>query len=136
MSDTIGFGGDAESRPDSAQARQFVPMRVGDATVFVEQTGERTEVALSDEIYAAAPSGPDEAFEKAGEILQECVRVVGERIDRLAQKAKPKEVTVEFALSIEATGKAQLIPVLLTGETKAATGLKVTAVWDLGAGEG
>lgn len=134
MSDIIGFGGGAESRPDLRQVREFVPMRVGEATVFVEQIGELAEVEPNDEIYAAAPLGPDEAFEKASEILQECVRVVGERIDGLAQKAKPQEVTVEFALSLEATGKAQLIPVFLTGETKAASGLKVTAVWNLGAG--
>lgn len=54
---------------------------------------------------------------------------MGERVETLAENVKPREVTVEFTLSFEASGKAQLIPVFLTGQTKAATGLKVTAVW-------
>ncbi len=134
MSDKIGFGGGAESQLDSARTRRFVPMQVGSATVFVEQVGESVEVEANDEIYPVAPPSPAEAFVKAGEALQECVRVVGEKIEGLADKAKPEQVTVEFTLSFEAKGKAQLIPVLLTGETKATTGLKVTAVWDLGVG--
>jgi hypothetical protein len=44
-------------------------------------------------------------------------------------------VSVEFSLSFEATGKAQLVPVFVTGETKAATGLKVKAVWKPGGGQ-
>jgi inner membrane protein involved in colicin E2 resistance len=42
---------------------------------------------------------------------------------------KPQELSVEFSISFEGTGKAQVIPVLVTAETKASTGLKVTAVW-------
>ena len=134
MSDEIGFGGNESPEPISAPARQLIPMRIGSTAVYVEQVGEPAEVGVSDEIYPAAPPSPAEAFEKAGEALQECVRVVGEKVESLAEKAKPEQVTVEFTLSFEATGKAQLIPVLLTGETKATTGLKVTAVWGLGAG--
>lgn len=129
MSDEIGFGGDGGTRrAASTPQRQLVPMKVGGATVFVEQVGEPLEVE-TDEIYPVAPLSPTEAFEKAGEALQECVRVVGEKVEGLAGKAMPREVTVEFTLSFEATGRAQLIPVFLTGETKAQTGLKVTAVW-------
>lgn len=128
MSDNIGLGDDGGTRP--ASLRQLVPMQVGNATVYVEKVGEPVEIEADDRIYPVAPPGPGEAFEKAGEILHECVRVVGERIEGLAYTASPNQVTVEFTLSFEAKGKAQLIPVLFTGETKAQTGLKVTAVWD------
>lgn len=134
MGDEIGFGGDGESRPEGGSVRKLVPMQIGTATVYVEQVGEPPEIETDEDIYPVAPPGPREAFEQAGEILHECVRVVGERIEGLTEKAKPGQVTVEFTLSFEAKGKAQLIPVFFTGETKAQTGLKVTAVWgDAGA---
>ena len=129
MSNEIGFGGDGESRAESGRKSQLVPMRVGNATVFVEQVGEPAEIQTDDAIYPVSPPSPEEAFEKAGQIMQECVRVVGERVEELAGKARPRDITVEFTLSFEAGGRAQLIPVLFTGETKAVTGLKVTAVW-------
>lgn len=129
MTDEIGFGGTGGSRDDSSGMPRLVPMRVGNATVFVEQVGEPAEIQADDAIYPVSLPSPEEAFEKAGQILQECVRVVGERVDELAEKARPREITVEFSLSFAAAGKAQLIPVLFTGETKAVTGLKVTAVW-------
>lgn len=109
-------------------------MQVGSATVYVEQVGEPLEILTDDQFYPVSPPNTKEAFEEASKILQECVRVVGERVENLAEKAKPNEVTVEFTLSFEAKGRAQLIPVLLTGEAKTATGLKVTAVWDTKAG--
>lgn len=110
-------------------------MQVGSATVYVEQAGEPFEIQTDDQFYPVSPPSTKDAFEEASRILQECVRVVGERVEDLTEKARPKEVTVEFTLSFEAKGRAQLIPVLLTGEAKAATGLKVTAVWDTKAGE-
>ncbi len=129
MSDEIGFGGSGQQSVGPTPARQLVPMRVGSATVFVEQVGDPAEIQTDDAIYPVSPPSPEDAFEKAGQILQECVRVVGERVEEIAGKARPREITVEFTLSFEAGGKAQLIPVLFTGETKAVTGLKVTAVW-------
>jgi hypothetical protein len=129
MSDEIGFEGSEESRAEAARTHELVPMRVGNATVFIERAGALAEIPSDDTIYPVSPPSHEEAFEKAGQILQECVRVVGEKVEELAGKAKPRDVTVEFALSFEAAGKAQIIPVFLTGETKAITGLKVTAVW-------
>ena len=41
----------------------------------------------------------------------------------------PQEITVEFSLSFQVKGKASLIPMFVTGETGAQTGLKVTAKW-------
>lgn len=132
MTDEIGFGNDEEPRAEFSRTPTLVPMRVGSATVFVEQAGGFAEIQADDRIYLASPPSPEEAFEEAGQILKECVRVVGERVMELADKSRPRDITVEFSLSFEAAGKAQLIPVLLTGETKAATGLKVTAVWGSG----
>lgn len=113
--------------PTTAATRRLMPMRIGQATVYIEQVGVPAEVEQPDGIYTVAPS-PQEAFEKAGEVLQACVRIVGEQIDRL-EDWMPHEVTVEFSLSFEGTGRASIIPVFVTAETKATTGLKVTAKW-------
>jgi hypothetical protein len=129
MGDEIGFGSSREPGTGSAPMRQLIPMQVGHATVYVEQISQSLEIQTDDTIRPVAPS-PGEAFGKASEILQECVRVLGERVEGLTERAKPAQVTVEFTLSFEVAGRAQLIPVLLTGESKAATGLKVTAVWE------
>jgi len=104
-------------------------MRVGSATVYVEDYGESALIEVDDRLRPVAPPSPQEAFGSAGEILRECVRVIGERVDALAVKARPQEISVEFSLSFEVKGKAALIPVFVTGETGTETGLKVTAVW-------
>jgi hypothetical protein len=127
VGDGIGFGGREQSTATAPTSR-LIPMQVGSATVYVEQFGAPPEVEVDDRIRAVAPD-PKKTFEQASEILRECVRVVGERVEGIAEKTRPRDITVEFALSFEATGRAQLIPVILTGETKAVTGLKVTAVW-------
>ena len=132
MSDEFGFGEERETQPERALGhRTVVPMQVGSATVFVEQVGEPLEIQTDEQFYAVSALSTKDAFEGAIKILQECVQVVGERVKGLREPIKPKQVTVEFTLSFEATGQAQLIPILLTGATTAATGLNVTAVWDL-----
>ena len=132
MSDEFGFGGGRETQPELATGRRtVVPMQVGSATVYVEQVGELLEIQTDEQFYPVSAPSTKDAFEEAIKILQECVQVIGERVNGFREKVKPKEVTVEFTLSFEAKGRAQLIPVLLTGETTAATGLNVTAVWDL-----
>lgn len=126
MSDEIGYESDARSEQDLPTTRKLVPMRVGEAIVHVEETPGLVSGG-GDDIYPVA-SSTEEAFERANEVLEECVRVVGERVSTLGD-VKPKQITVEFSLTFEATGKSQIIPVLLTGETRAGAGLKVTAVW-------
>ena len=128
MTGEIGFGGDGESGAEPGRTTQLVPMRVGNATVFVEQVGGPAEIQTDDAIYPVSPPSPEEAFEKAGQILQECVRVLGERVEELAANVRPRDITVEFSLSFEAGAQA-VIPVLFTGGAKAVTGLKVTAAW-------
>jgi hypothetical protein len=133
VDDEIGLGISDEGSEESEtrKARRLVPMRVGEATVYVELAGEPPAVEGDDEIYGAAPTEPGDIFGKAGKALKEVVRVVGEQVAALGEKARPEQVSVEFALSFEAGGRAQLIPVLFTGETKAVSGLKVTAVWEI-----
>lgn len=128
MSDEIRAGGIHDSLSESMPMRRLIPMQVGKATVYVEQVGEPVVAEADDRIRPVAPS-PKEAFEKAVEVLQECVHVVGEKVETLVEKARPREITVEFTLTFGATGRMALIPILVTGETTASTGLKVTAVW-------
>jgi len=124
----LGTGDQTEAR--TVGPRRLVPMRVGEAAVYVEVANEPPSVEQNDEIYSATPKRPADVFGEAGKALNEVVRVVGEQVATLGDKVVPKQVSVEFALSFEAGGKAQLIPVLFTGETKAVSGLKVTAVWE------
>lgn len=114
--------------PEPALSRRLIPMQVGTATVYIEQIGEPVVTEADDHIRPVAPD-PKEVFEKAVEVLQQCVHVVGEKVEIIAEKAKPQEITVEFTLTFEATGKMALIPIFMTAESKANTGLKVTAVW-------
>jgi len=131
MDDEVRLGIGEEAQAETPKERRLIPMRVGEAAVYVEVAGEPRGVERDDEIYAAAPKKPGDVFGEAGKVLKEVVRVVGEQVAALGEKARPEQVSVEFALSFEAGGKAQLIPVLFTGETKAvSSGLKVIAVWD------
>ena len=104
-------------------------MKIGNATVYVEQVGEPVTVEADESIRLVRPPSPQEAFEAAGQILHECVRVLGDRIGTLAEKARPQQIIVEFTLSFQVKGAAAIIPVFLTGEATTKTGLKVTAVW-------
>jgi hypothetical protein len=104
-------------------------MKVGAATVYIEQIGESV-IETDDRIRPVAPPTPQEVFETAGDVLSECVRIVGERIEALAEKAMPKKVNVEFSISFKVVGKTSLVPIFVTGETGAETGLKVTAEWE------
>lgn len=123
-----GTGGIGEPTPESAPSRRLVPIQVDTATVYIEQIGEPVVIEADDRIRPVAPD-TKEVFENAVEVLQKCVHVMGEKVETIAEKARPQEITVEFTLSFEATGKLTVIPILVTGETKGNTGLKVTAVW-------
>jgi hypothetical protein len=129
MSDEVRIGTGPNLQPSRSATRRFVPMQVGSAVVYVEQVGEPAITEADDQVRPVGAPSPREAFETAGEILRECVRVIGERIDALSTRAKPDQMSIEFSLSFEVKGKAALIPVFVTGETGANTGLKVTAVW-------
>jgi hypothetical protein len=117
--------------PDVAGAAvgpRLVPLQVGGATVYIIPAGH-LEVVADATIYPVAPPAPQDVLGAASDAIEGCVRAVGERIERLAGAVRPDEVTLEFELSFEVKGKASLVPVLVTGETGARTGLKITAVW-------
>ena len=116
---------------DIPPTRRLVPLQIGNAIVYVEHVGEPVVIEADDSIRPVALPRPQEVFENAGEILRECVRVIGDRIGAMTEKAQPAEIVVEFALSFEVKGKASVIPVFVTGETGVQTGLKVTAKWML-----
>src|SRR2546430_1572386 len=102
---------------DVAPRRHLIPMQIGDAVVYVEQFGSPLSVETSDDIYVVGPPSPKEAFERASSALQECVRIVGDRIQDLTTRTKPAKVSVEFALTFEAIGKAgswTLLPVFVS----------------------
>jgi hypothetical protein len=132
MNDDISTG---NTLPQPARVRRFVPVQVGSATVFIEETGGSTEVEAGDQIRPVAVPSPQEVFENAAQVVRECVRVVGERIEAISAAARPQEISVEFSLSFEAKGKASLIPVFVTGEAGTQTGLKVTAKWTRESGQ-
>jgi Trypsin-co-occurring domain 1 len=130
MSGPIRAGGATPHKPRIEMARRrLVPIQIGSATAYLEQFGEPAVVESEGRIRTVAPSSPGEAFETGGEILRECVRIIGERIEAMADRARPQRIAVEFSLSFEVKGKASIIPVFLTGETAGKTGLKITAEW-------
>jgi hypothetical protein len=123
--------GDGEAAAVGIQGRRLVGMQVGSATVFVEAVGPAPAVEQPEE-FRPVSVDPKQAFETASEALKECVQVVGERIEKMAQAARPDEVGIEFTIAFEVAGKATIIPVLLTGAAKTQLGVKVTAKWQLG----
>ncbi len=129
MSEDIRSGVPVAPLVDVAQTRRLVPVQIGSATVYIEQVGSAVVTELDDAVRPVAPLRPEAVFENAGEILRECVRVIGDRLETIATKTRPEEITVEFSLSFEVKGKASVIPVFLTGETGVQSGIKVTARW-------
>jgi hypothetical protein len=126
-------GLDSGSR--SASTRQLVPMHVGTAMVYVEQLDEPPVVYdPTGGIRPVAPPDLADAFRRASDAIQECVTTVGSRVESLASRAKPEEITVEFSITFEAQGGIHLLPVLVTAQSKIGTGLKVTARWSLAEG--
>lgn len=128
MSD-FDFGAD----PVATGGRRLVPMKVGSAVVYVEAVGDDTTVQTSED-FRAVGLDPTEAFEKASDALRECVRIVGTGIEDFGTAVRPEEVGVEFTISFDVEGQAHIIPVLLTGKSKASMGIKVTAKWHPGSG--
>jgi Trypsin-co-occurring domain 1 len=135
MSEDIRTGMDV-AVDGAVPRRRLVPMQVGEATVYVEQIGDPAVVESDDAVRPVSPLSPQHVFENAGDILRECVRVIGDRLAMIADAVRPDEVTVEFSLSFEVKGRASVIPVFITGETGTETGLKVTASWKRAQGHG
>lgn len=123
VSDQFRFGTDPElQRPETAKS--LVPVKLGEATVYIEANGVE-----ADTFYPVAPPTPDELFDRAGTVIREGVRLVGERVMALGHAVRPNELTLEFSVTFEGKGKASVVPVFVTAETTGTTGFKVTATW-------
>ena len=132
MSDKIEAGGATTSAPVTEGGRRsLVPMKVGSATVYVVQTGDTSIAAGEGEIYTVAPDAR-EVFDRAVDVIRECVVKIGEGVEAIAEKAMPRELHVEFSLTFEAKGKTAILPVFLTAEHGIGAGLKISAVWKRG----
>lgn len=127
MDDEITAGGIGELADEGA-SRRLVAVQIGTATVFIEQARAPVELDLGDEIHPVTLPSPKEAFEQAGDLLQEIVRSFDARVKALA--TRPEEVSVEFSLGFAVKGRATLIPILLSGETSAQAAIKVSAKWN------
>jgi hypothetical protein len=129
MSEEIGASRPGESGTTSSPTmRRFVPVRVGQATVYIEEKANLIDVEPGDDIHPVALTSPQDVLANAGAVIKECVRSVGDHISRLAAEIRPQEVSVEFALTFAVHGKTS-IPVFVTGESSAQTGLTIKAVW-------
>lgn len=126
MDDEIAVGGIREPDDVASSQRHLVPIQVGEATVWIEHVADPV-VEPGDAIHPVAPPNPQQAFESAASFLRECVRIFDDRIRRLERR--PEEISVEFSLGFEMRGKATLIPVFITGESRLSGGMKVTAIW-------
>lgn len=132
MSDKIEVGGATTSAPETGGGqRSLVPMKVGSATVYVVQTGDANIEAGDDDIYTVAPDAR-EVFDRAVDVIRECVVKIGDGIEVLAEKTMPRELTVEFSLTFEAKAKGTIVPIFITSEHGVGAGLKISAVWKRG----
>lgn len=136
MDDEIVVGGIGESgAPGARQSggpqtlRRFVPMKIGEATIFLEQMSVPATIE-DDTVHPVALPSPKQAFEQAGDFLHECVRIFDARIGALARR--PEEISIEFLLAFEVAGKATIIPVLLSGKASTQASIKVSAKWGPG----
>lgn len=127
MSDAIGIDedfGDATTAP----GRRLIPMKVGEAVVYIEPFDETAQLQEEGDIEPVGVD-PKQAFETASEALRECVRVVGDRVATVGSALTPSTIGMEFTLTFDVEGKATIVPVLLTGKAKSTMGIKVSAQW-------
>jgi hypothetical protein len=117
----------AAEGPSRRAAERLVPISLGGVEIFVEQVGEPAEIEAGTDIYVA--TSPREALESALEFTGNLLASVGDRLAEVREKTTPDELTVELSLTFEATGKASIVPVLVTGQAGAKSGITVTAVW-------
>jgi hypothetical protein len=103
---------------------------VGQTTVYFRTSGPALSIASSDELRAVAKiSFPVDAIGHAGRIAREALKTVISEFENVERDLQGADLAVELTFSFEVTGHAAIVPVLLTGETSATGGLKITATW-------
>ena len=115
----------------AANTQRLVPIKMGEAIVYIQASSIAPMIEPTDAIYTVSLPSPQEAFESAMGAIKECVGVMGAQLHKLQRESRPNELSVEFAVQLEAVGKIGIIPVLFSSETKAGASLKVTAKWVL-----
>jgi hypothetical protein len=122
------------SSTEITPASNLAALTIGQALVYIEQPDNPIILpqpplySTDSGIHPVARPTPEEVFTQASQALQECVRLLGERIDQLPTQGRPQTITVEFSLGFEASGGLNIANVVTFGG-KGTTGLKVTAVW-------
>ncbi len=131
MSEIRSGGGEAErpASPIDSVAPRLVVQQVGAATVYFRVGAGPLPVANEPEFRAVAAIDSN-VFDEAARVVSESVKVMGERIRGVAKALQPSKLEVEISFGFEVKGKATIVPVLLTGESTASAGLKVTATWE------
>ena len=56
---------------------------------------------------------------------------MGDQLHQLEEELRPNELSIEFSVQFESTGKVGIVPVLFSAEAKAGASLKVTSKWIL-----
>jgi hypothetical protein len=90
----MNIGDELAATPVGTSRRRLVPMKVGAAIVYFEQVVEAPVVETDGGIHPMVPS-PEEAFQKAGEVLRKCVRVLGGQVTGLARRTRPQTIEAE-----------------------------------------
>lgn len=107
---------------------RLVAQRIGTATVYFRVDDEPLPLEGETEVRAVALINAD-VFNQAARIVGEGITAISDRVNDLLERVRPTELQMEISFSFEATGRTTIVPVLLTGDTSAKAGLKVTAVW-------
>jgi Trypsin-co-occurring domain 1 len=107
---------------------ELIQTSIGGAVVYFRVENTLPCIVADGEVRAVAALD-ENAFEAAAKVIRESVRVIGSQLHDVGAELMPSELTVELGFTFAATGKATIVPVFLTGETKGELALKVTAKW-------
>jgi hypothetical protein len=125
---TLGQESMISARGNGDEETRLVAQRVGDTVAYFRVSGRPLKVEGESELRAVAKLDVN-AFDEAAHIVREGFKTISSNIASLKDELKPGEFEVELSFGFEAKGKAAIVPVLLTGESTATVGLKVTARW-------
>src|SRR5215217_5136935 len=100
MGDAIGIPGTLPEDEAPSAGRRLIPMKVGDATIYIEPMDEPAVIEqFDDDELRPVGVDPRQAFETASEALRECVKVVGDRLSTIGSAIAPHTIGMEFTLT-------------------------------------
>jgi hypothetical protein len=121
--------GPADHALAAPESPELVETKVGDALVYFRVERRLDAVDTQGIRAVAGPAIPKDALDAAAEVAREAVRLFAARLSAVGEALQPTETGIEFSLSFAATGKATIVPVILTGEATGQVALKVSAKW-------